>query len=88
LCTSFSIFKLKSAEELAEDGPSAGNRKLVTLKARHGAGLMDGNYINMKMFGEYSKLEELRTRDEFVAYRETQGAIEGSELPFDEDEEA
>ena len=40
------------------------------------------------MFGEYSKLEELRTRDEFVAYRETQGAIEGSELPFDEDEEA
>ena len=88
LCTSFSIFKLKSAEELAEDGPSAGNRKLVTLKARHGAGLMDGNYINMKMFGEYSKLEELRTRDELIVHRETQGAIEGSELPFDEEQEA
>jgi len=25
LCTSFSIFKEKSAEELAEDGPKAGN---------------------------------------------------------------
>ena len=35
LCTSFSIFKLKSAEELAEDGPNGGNRKLVTLKARN-----------------------------------------------------
>jgi hypothetical protein len=87
LCTSFSIFKLKSVEELAEDGPRTGNRKMVTLKARHGAGLMDGNYINMKMYGEYSKLEELRTRDEFIIHRETQGAIEGSELPFDEDEE-
>jgi hypothetical protein len=74
-------------EELAEDGPRTGNRKLVTLKARHGAGLMDGNYINMKMYGEHSKLEELRTRDEFIIHRETQGAIEGSELPFDEDEE-
>jgi replicative DNA helicase len=88
LCTSFSIFKLKSVEELAEDGPRTGNRKLVTLKARHGAGLMDGNYINMKMYGEHSKLEELRTRDEFIIHRETQGAIEGSELPFDDEEEA
>ena len=51
LCTSFSQFKVKSQEELAEDGPSGGNRKLVTLKARHGAGLMDGNYINLNMVG-------------------------------------
>ncbi len=39
LCTSFSIFKLKSAEELAEDGPNGGNRKVVTLKATHVASL-------------------------------------------------
>ena len=88
LCTSFSIFKLKSAEELAEDGPSSGNRKLVTLKARHGAGLLDGNYINMNMIGSHSQLVELRTRDEIRSSPpELEGAIEGSDIPFDEDEE-
>tara|TARA_R100000808_G_C2153713_1_gene164222 strand:- start:5704 stop:7152 length:1449 start_codon:yes stop_codon:yes gene_type:complete len=88
LCTSFSIFKLKSTEELAEDGPGSGNRKLVPIVSRHGPGMEDGNYVNMQMFGEYSKLEELRTRDELIVHRETQGAIEGSELPFNEEEEA
>jgi replicative DNA helicase len=86
LCTSFSIFKLKSAEELAEDGPNAGNRKLVTLKARHGAGLIDGNYINMNMIGSHSQLKELRTRDEIKSCPD-QGIIEGSDLPFDIEEE-
>lgn len=65
LCTSFSIFKIKSPEELAEDGPNAGNRKLVPIVARHGAGLDDGDYINMVMQGSYAKLIELRTRNEF-----------------------
>ena len=83
LCTSFSIFKLKSAEELAEDGPNAGNRKTVTLKARHGAGLMDGNYINMNMVGENAQLLELRTRDE-VRSSPDGDVIAGSDLPFDE----
>ena len=84
LCTSFSIFKLKSAEELAEDGPSAGNRKLVTLKARHGAGLLDGNYINMNMIGSHSQLLELRTRDEIRSSPDGD-VIEGSDLPFDDE---
>ena len=87
LCTSFSIFKLKSAEELAEDGPHGGNRKVVTLKARHGAGLLDGNYINMDMMGEYSRLLELRTRDEMRSSPDGD-VIEGSDLPFDLEEEA
>ena len=39
LCTSFSIFKAKSPEELAEDGPTSGNRKLVPIVSRHGAGM-------------------------------------------------
>lgn len=85
LCTSFSIFKLKSTEELAEDGPNAGNRKLVTLKARHGAGLIDGNYINMNMIGSHAQLKELRTRDEFRSSHDD-SVIEGSDLPFEEDE--
>ena len=65
LCTSFSIFKTKSPEELAEDGPQAGNRKLVPIVSRHGGGLDDGDYINMNMLGEHAKLVELRTRNEF-----------------------
>ena len=65
LCTSFSIFKNKSPEELAEDGPEAGNRKLVPIVSRHGAGMHDGDYINMNMAGEYARLTELKTRNEF-----------------------
>lgn len=84
LCTSFSIFKLKSPEELAEDGPNAGNRKLVTLKARHGAGLIDGNYINMNMIGSHAQLKELRTRDELRSSPDD-SIIEGADLPFEEE---
>lgn len=65
LCTSFSIFKAKSPEELAEDGPNAGNRKLVPIVSRHGGGLDDGDYINMLMQGSHAKLTELKTRNEF-----------------------
>ena len=64
LCTSFSIFKAKSAEEIAEDGPTAGNRKLVPLVSRHGAGMDDGDYINMNMVGNQAKLLELPSRNE------------------------
>ena len=85
LCTSFSIFKNKSIEELAEDVPNAGNRKLVPIVARHGPGMSDGNYINMRMQGEHANLNELRTRDEFLASAGSEGAIEGSEIPFNED---
>jgi replicative DNA helicase len=64
LCTSFSIFKSKSPEEMAEDGPQSGNRKLVPIVSRHGAGMDDGDYINMNMLGSYAKLVELKTRNE------------------------
>lgn len=84
LCTSFSIFKEKSAEETAEDGPRAGNRKLVPIVSRHGPGMHDGNYINLRMDGAHALLTELRTRDEFLKCGDTD-AIEGAELPFDED---
>lgn len=35
LCSNFSIYKEKSPEEIAADGPDGGNRKLVTVKVRH-----------------------------------------------------
>ena len=61
----WSLFKSKSTEELAEDGPNAGNRKLVPIVSRHGAGMDDGDYINMQMQGAHAKLLELQTRNEF-----------------------
>lgn len=87
LCTSFTIFKLKSQEELAEDGPQAGTHKGVNLKARHGSGLIDGNYINFRMEGAFARIEEVSTRDEARTQTATGGAIEGSDEPFDENDD-
>ena len=64
LCTSFSIFKMKSDEEMADDLEENGNRKLVPIVARHGSGLDDGDYINMDMIGKFGKISEGRTRNE------------------------
>jgi hypothetical protein len=58
------MLKEKSPDELAEDGPRGGNRKLVTLKARHGPRTLNGNYINFNFEGEYARLTELHTRDQ------------------------
>ena len=63
LCTSFSIFKNKSDEEIAEDGPEVGNKKLVPIVARHGPALEDGDYINMSMEGGLAKITEKATRN-------------------------
>lgn len=62
-CSSFSIFKKKDPEEMAEDGPENGNRKIVTLLSRHGEGLDDGNYINLNFQGSIGKITEVSTRN-------------------------
>jgi len=64
LCTSFSIFKNKSDEEIAEDGDEHGNKKLVPIVARHGPGLSDRDYISMAMKGETANIVEKCTRNE------------------------
>jgi hypothetical protein len=64
-CSSFSIYKPKSDEEVAEDGEKQGNRKMVPVIARNGAGLDAGDYINMKFDGDFGRIEELKTRKEF-----------------------
>ena len=61
LCSNFTIYKRKSDEEIAKDGPENGNRKLVPLIARHGEGLEDRDYINVNMIGKYGKLVEGKT---------------------------
>ena len=56
LCSNFTIFKRKTNEEMAEDGPTNGNRKLVPLISRHGGGLDDNDYINCYMKGWCAKI--------------------------------
>lgn len=58
LCSNFTIYKVKSDEEIAQDGAEHGNRKLVPIIARHGQGLEDKDYINVKMKGQYAHLQE------------------------------
>ena len=62
LCTSFSIFKARGQEEIAEENiGSRVNRRLIPVVARHGPG-MDGNSIFMRMTGELARLEEIGTK--------------------------
>lgn len=75
LCSNFTIFKRKSDEEIAEDGATNGNRKLVPLIARHGGGLDDNDYINCHMKGWCAKITEGKTRLELV--NNTQDKDEG-----------
>jgi replicative DNA helicase len=62
LCSNFTIFKRKSDEEIAEDGGKSGNRKLIPIISRHGAGLDDNDYINCTMKGWCAKIEEGQTK--------------------------
>lgn len=66
LCSNFTIFKRKSDEEIAEDGPTHGNRKLVPLVSRHGGGLDDNDYINCHMKGWCAKITEGKTKLEIM----------------------
>lgn len=86
LCTSFSIFKMKSEEEVAEDKIENGNRKLVPVVARHGCGLDDGDYISMNMFGSIGKLEEGQTRNEL--HNNARAREEGFEINEEIDTES
>ena len=86
LCTSFSIFKMKSDEELATDGVNNGNRKLVPIVARHGAGLDDGDYVCMKMHGRFGRIEEGSTRNEI--HENGRGREEGFETDEGIEEES
>lgn len=66
LCSNFTIFKRKSDEEIAEDGAQNGNRKLIPVISRHGAGIEDNDYINCHMKGWCAKITEGKTRIELL----------------------
>jgi replicative DNA helicase len=66
LCSNFSIFKRKTDEEIAEDGSSSGNRKLIPVISRHGPGIEENDYINCNMKGWCAKITEGKTRIELT----------------------
>ena len=89
LCSSFSIFKKKSDEEVAEDQGESGNRKLIPIVSRHGSGMDDYDYINMSMKGEVARVDEKETRNElkFSTQRQESGGfaidnLDDKESPF------
>jgi len=57
-CTSFSILKNKSQEELNEDPPANGRKKLLVTETRFGPGMVEGEYINIQSNLSVSKLSE------------------------------
>lgn len=65
-CSSFSIFKPKSDEEIAEDTVKGGNRKLIPIICRNGGGLDYGDYINLHFEGDFSSIVELKTKKEIM----------------------
>lgn len=86
LCSNFSIFKRKSDEEIAEDGPTNGNRKLLPLISRHGSGLDDNDYINCHMKGWCAKITEGKTRLEILNGTDKDDGFtveEQDSIPFD-----
>jgi replicative DNA helicase len=89
LCSNFTIFKRKSDEEIAEDGLTNGNRKLVPLISRHGGGLDDNDYINCYMKGWCAKITEGKTRLELLnkKSKDDEGFILDNENSNNDEEE-
>jgi replicative DNA helicase len=58
-CTSFSIFKEKTSEEILNDGQENGNRKIIPLLTRDGEPVDEGTYIHAKLDGKFARVEEI-----------------------------
>jgi hypothetical protein len=87
-CSSLAIFKEKTQEEMALDGPENGNRKLIVTDARFGPGLTDGDYINCQFNKYISKIVEHKSRSELNSLKRrpkpeaTQNVVEPGLLAF------
>jgi replicative DNA helicase len=58
LCSSLTIMKDKTPDDLAADPLVNGNKKLIIAKSRFGPGTMNGEYINLKCNLERAKITE------------------------------
>lgn len=64
-CSSLSVFRKKTVEEIAEDGTHNGNQLLKPAVARDGAG-SDFGYINYQVDGSCMQIKELGLRSQQV----------------------
>lgn len=85
LCTSCSVMREKTEEEIVEEGVENGNRKLFFLKTRFGEPLKKGDYLNFHLEGKYSLIKELKTRNE--AYKEQKTKESGFETVTQEEDD-
>lgn len=85
LCTSLSIYKRKTADEIANDGTENGNMKLVPLECRFGTPAEEGDHINMEMDGSIATIKELNTQRMAVA--DAQNNSTGFEVDEDDGED-
>lgn len=58
-CTSFSIFKAKTEEEIIHDGVVNGNRKMITLLSRHGPAMDIGEYMCLDLKGQFCQIKSI-----------------------------
>jgi len=86
LVTNFTVYKFKSAEEIADTGPQYGNCKLVPISARHGEGLSPGDYINIRFEGRFGSIQEGETKSR-VKQREKENhpVNDADHVPFDQE---
>jgi hypothetical protein len=63
-CGSLSLFQAKTNDEINEDGPQNGNRKLKVIDARDGEQITDNNWINMQLSGPINRIKELSLRSQ------------------------
>lgn len=80
LCTSLTLLKRKTPEEIVEDGKENGNLKLIPLECRFGPGLDFGDYINMQLFGANAKIIEVGLRQQSSGDQE--GGDDGGGIVF------
>lgn len=76
LCTSFSILKRKTDEEIAVDTPINGNTKLIPIESRFGPGLESGDYINLQFIKNIASMREINTRNESLKNKKTNSGFD------------
>lgn len=87
LVTNFTVYKLKSAEEIADGDPRDGNCKLVPISARHGEGLTPGDYINIRFEGRFGSITEGETKSGIKQRAKANTPVDDAEtVPFDGEE--
>ncbi len=73
LCSNFSILKPKTEDEIVEDGgKESGNRKLMTILARHGPG-MEGDWLNLNLEKEFTRIKPAKTQRQIYQEKNSDG---------------